>query len=305
MKRTKILTILLVTILVVGLGIPTTTHASGYSGFFKSFNKGAKIPLVSSKTKDAWVPQGMEYLPSKNWMLFTYYWKPEGTKAVALAVVDMKTNKHIKTVYLYESAKVAHKGHGSGVTVSKNHIWLASTGSKKGNVFKFKINDLVKAKNGGKLVATKSYKLKAASYTTYYDNKLWVGKYANGSSGLCSPNKNGGVIYSYKLNSKEDIVSTTPTSTWKTPDRVQGAAITSNRIIYSQSCGRNNNSTLYSYTKGSKGKQVFRITAPPMTEEIAIAKNKLYVNFESGAKEYRNGKKPLYNVYFTNVSTFK
>ncbi|TCS93949.1 hypothetical protein [Hazenella coriacea] len=305
MNRSKIMTLLMITILVVGLGIPSTAEAKPYPGFFKTFKAGPKIPLVSKTTSNAWVPQGVEYLPSKNWMLFSYYWSGKGDKPVALAVVDLASNKHIKTVYLYETSTKKHKGHAGGVTVSKKHIWLASTGSTKGNVFKFKINDLIKAKNGGKLIASKSYKLKSGSYATYYGNVLWVGKYTHGSSGLCSPNRNGGQIYGYKLNSKDELVSTTPAYTWKTPDRVQGAVMTSNRVIYSQSCGRNNNSTLYSYTKGSKGKQVNRMTAPPMSEEVAIAKNKLYVNFESGAKEYRgNGKYPLYHVYYANVKTF-
>lgn len=306
MKHSKIGILLLITIFVVSLGLPSTTQANEYPSFFSIFKEGPRIPLISSTTTDAWVPQGLDYLPEKNWMLFTYYWKPEGTKPVALAVVDLSTNQHIKTVYLYETSTKMHSGHGSGVTVSKEHVWLASNeAGNTNNVFQFKIADLINASNGGKLIASKAYKLTSASYATYYDNVLWVGKFAHGSGGLCDPNPNGGNIYGYPLNSSDDLTSTTPTYTWKTPDRVQGAVMTADRVIYSQSCGRNNDSTLYTYTKGSTGKEVYRMTIPTMSEEIAIAGNNLYVNFESGAKEYRGtGKYPLYNVYYANVETF-
>ncbi|TCS93950.1 hypothetical protein [Hazenella coriacea] len=315
MNRSKVITILMITILVVGLGVPSMAEARPIPEFLE---EGPKIPLISKKTKEAWIPQGLDYLPSRDWMLFTYYWGEgikEGKKeekkdrpASTLAVVE--AGKYIKRVDLYETPQKKITGHVGGVTVSKKHIWVASTDSGSDNVFQFKIDDLIKTPENqvGKLIASNKHKLEAASYATYTDNgMLWVGSYVDGKK-ECDPNPNGGYIYGYSLDSNDQLRSTTPIKIWKTPDRVQGAAIKGDDIFYSQSCGRNNNSTLYRYTnasKDSKGTLRFSITAPSMSEEIVIVKNYLYVNFESGAKKYRNGKKPrLYNVYYAKVNAF-
>ncbi|WP_251035829.1 hypothetical protein [Paenibacillus sp. ISL-20] len=92
------------------------------------------------------------------------------------------------------------------------------------------------------------------------------------------------------------------TYTWSTPDRIQGALVTKSRVVYSQSCGRNNASKLLIYPRGAKGKAAATpLTMPPMSENIAMRGNDLYVLFESGARKYRNGAMPLKHLYIVNA----
>ncbi|MBA4493137.1 SH3 domain-containing protein [Paenactinomyces guangxiensis] len=82
-------------------------------------------------------------------------------------------------------------------------------------------------------------------------------------------------------------------------------AMTADRVIYSQSCGRTNDSKLITYTKGTNGTQVDSMVAPPMSEGLAIINNSLYVSFESGAKPYLSGGKyPLYHLYYSPLGSF-
>ena len=105
------------------------------------------------------------------------------------------------------------------------------------------------------------------------------------------------------------------------PDRIQGITLTgTDKVVLSQSYGRNNKSTLFFYdnpigekphsTTNLNGKQVpvffldgklpcETVQAPPMTEGLAYADGVLYILFESGADKYANGggKDPTENVW--------
>jgi hypothetical protein len=47
------------------------------------------------------------------------------------------------------------------------------------------------------------------------------------------------------------------------------------------------------------------LTMPPMSENIAMRGNDLYVLFESGARKYRNGAMPLKHLYIVNAKKQK
>ncbi|RJG20393.1 hypothetical protein DQX05_25370 [Paenibacillus thiaminolyticus] len=88
---------------------------------------------------------------------------------------------------------------------------------------------------------------------------------------------------------------------------VSGKKDYSNVIMknYSQSCGRNNDSTLLVYTREASGKQVSSLKMPPMSEGISQTGSSLYVLFESGARKYADGKYPLKNMYIINIKKLK
>ena len=109
------------------------------------------------------------------------------------------------------------------------------------------------------------------------------------------------------------------------PEQVQGMAFTkTDKIIFSTSYGRKNNSKLYIYedvliteksgTKNIDGKNVdlyacsnelleTDMVAPPMAEGLAEHPDGIYIIFESGAAKYRNGngKYPVDTAFVTTI----
>ena len=71
------------------------------------------------------------------------------------------------------------------------------------------------------------------------------------------------------------------------PSGVQGMAVASNKVVWSRSGGRDNDSTIevrpLSAPTGPGGR---RITAPNMSEGVVFGNGKVHVLYESGAKKY-------------------
>ncbi|GIO32528.1 MULTISPECIES: hypothetical protein [Paenibacillus] len=252
-----------------------------FPDYHKVFKKGPKIPNLDTY----YVPQGMTYYPAKNWILISYYYHKKNSSAVKdslIAVVDASTGKFVKNVYLTDEKKsgsIYHSGHVGGMGVSKTYLWVASSTDAKDskyNMLRYKLSDLAAAKNNGHLKLNKGFKLKASSYATVADGDLYVGKFDE---------KNNSSLYRYDLNGSENP-SSSPIVTYKTPAKVQGVAVTGSHLIFSTSYGRNNPGYLRIYTKASSPKLKKTMKIPNMSEDLAIIKGNLYINFESGAKYY-------------------
>lgn len=278
--------------------------SSKYKKFFDISKKGAPIPGYSG-TKE-WIPQGLALVPSKNWIIISHYWgNKDNNQASSISITSSKTSKRIKTLYLYESGSKKHTGHVGGLAVSKNHLWVASGK----NVYKIPLSTISSKKDYSNIVMTPYALGHKASYATYSDGILWIGEYMDGEDQggkQCAPGPKG-KLRGYPLTSSDGFPSNRKaTYIWITPDRIQGAVVTKSRVVYSQSCGRNNASKLLIYTRGAKGKAgATPLTMPPMSENIAMRGNDLYVLFESGARKYRNGAMPLKHLYIVNAKKLK
>ncbi|MBX4147411.1 hypothetical protein [Paenibacillus lautus] len=289
-----------------GLAPPGEAEAanSKYKKFFDISKKGAAIPGYSG-TKE-WIPQGLALVPSKNWIIISHYWgNKDSNQASSISITSSKTNKRIKTLYLYESGSKKHTGHVGGLAVSKKHLWVAS--GKK--VYKIPLSTISSKKDYGNIVMTPYALGHKASYATYSDGILWIGEYMDGEDQggkQCAPGPKG-KLRGYPLTSSDALPPNRKAAyTWSTPDRIQGAVVTKTRVVYSQSCGRNNASKLLIYTRGTKGKAAATpLTMPPMSENIAMRGHDLYVLFESGARKYRNGALPLKHLYIVNARKLK
>ncbi|MDH6669615.1 hypothetical protein M2277_000259 [Paenibacillus sp. LBL] len=290
----------------IGFAYPGEAEAasSKYKKFFDISRKGAVVPGLSGNKE--WIPQGLALVPSKKWIIISHYWgNTKSKQASSISITSSKTNKRIKTLYLYESGSKKHTGHVGGLAVSKNHLWVASGK----NVYKIPLSTIEGKKDYSHVVMTRYALGHKASYATYSDGILWVGEYMDGEdkgSKQCAPGPKG-KLRGYKLTSGDDLsLNRKADYTWSTPDRIQGAVVTKSRVLYSQSCGRNNASKLLIYTRGASGKAAATpLTMPPMSENIAIRGNDLYVLFESGARKYRNGALPLKNLYIVNAKKLK
>lgn len=278
--------------------------SSKYKKFFDISSKGAPIPGYSGNKE--WIPQGLAIVPSRNWVIISHYWgKKNSNQASSISITSSKTNKRIKTLYLYESGSKKHTGHVGGLAVSESHLWVASGE----HVYRIPLST-INSKNDYSNVVMSKYALgHKASYASYSDGILWIGEYMDGQDQggkQCAPGPQG-KLRGYKLTANDDMPSNRKAAyTWSTPDRIQGAVVTKSRVVYSQSCGRDNASKLHIYTQGTSGKAAAApLTMPPMSEGIAIRGNSLYVLFESGARKYRNGAMPLKHLYIINTKKLK
>lgn len=277
--------------------------ADKYNNFRTSSVKGPLIPGIGQGK--LWVPQGLALVPDKNWMITSHYWDSEKSKLPSgIVITSTKTNERLKTLYLYESVTKPHTGNVGGVAVSKNHLWIASGYT----IYKVPLSALADKKDNGRLIMT-GYPVKhKASYATYADGVLWVGEYMDGKDNgkkTCGSGPNGR-IFGYKLSASDDL-SAHPqaASSRTTPDRIQGVALSNDRIVYSQSCGRDVSSKLIVYSRAVPGKKLGSATLPPMAEGIAFSGSQLYTLFESAAQKYKGGTYPLKNVYLVNMKKLK
>ncbi|CAG7648268.1 hypothetical protein PAESOLCIP111_05567 [Paenibacillus solanacearum] len=294
--------------------------------FFKVSEKGPIIPGLQQYL----VPQGMAYDAAHNWLLISHY--REG-KSSMLSVVDMITGKLIKAMELYSNASTAYKGHAGGVAVSPNYVWLSSDYK----VYQIKMDDLVSAQDGGKLVFSSSFNTETkGSFLTYADGFLWSGDYedlANYSTKASHylTNRDNqphhGWVAGYRLDAT-GTPAASPEQIFSIPDKIQGMAFVQDKIVLSRSGGRTNMSQLIVYKNPLKSNipsdktvdvggtgvpltildgvnAINSLIIPPMSEGVYEYKGKLYVLFESGAATYLyNGTYPVDSIYSVNIEPY-
>ena len=212
------------------------------------------------------VPQGLTYYKKKDWLL-TISYVDDGIRPGTITVTDRTTGKLVKSVILYNTDGTPYTGHAGGVTVSRDHGWVAS----ENYLFSFNLSDLVEAENNGEIQFTKQIPLPVeAAYTVYDEGILWVGEFYEASSYPTDPshhiqNRDGDMHYAWMIgfdlernndmlaeehwNGSPDHIAV-PDYILSTTEKVQGAIVqkaSQNGITLSTSYGRANDSVLYRY----------------------------------------------------------
>lgn len=281
-------------------------------------------PIIPGLVQDL-VPQGITYYKKKDWLLTVNYL--DDGRPGTMTVTDATSEKLIKSVLLYNTDGTPYTGHAGGITVSRDHVWIAS----EQFLFPLKISDLVNAENNAEIQFINQIPLPVeAAYNVYDEGILWVGEFYEASAYPTDPshhieNREGDMHYAwmvgYDLERNNDMLSNdhwngdpsqtaTPDYVLSTTGKVQGAIVQKMGIALSTSYGRGNDSVLYRYEHPLKedphssvmvnGKEVplwfldgatakprASIEAIPMPEGIVTVKKELYVLFESGANKYR------------------
>lgn len=262
-----------------------------YADFFRrvdyTSNKNFIIPGLNSSM----VPQGM--CDAGRYILISAYDK-EKDKNSCIYVINKSTGKLIKTVYLYDS-----KSHVGGLTYDGKHVWVAN--GVESTVSKILLKSITDAKDGSFIQCDK-YEVKTidgknvvASFTTYSNNILWIGQYKQ---------KNNTYVYGYDISQMNSLhLELEEKYRIEIPKQIQGMAFDkSNRVILSQSYGRNNDSKIYVYGKlkytlkenvhyAKLFDPIKTIVSPPASENIFVGDDELlYILFESGADFCRNGR---------------
>ncbi|WP_077247814.1 lamin tail domain-containing protein [Bacillus sp. FJAT-27225] len=281
-------------------------------------------PIIPGLVQDL-VPQGLAYYKKEDWLLTVNYL--DDGRPGTITVTNGTTGNLIKSVVLYNSDGSPYTGHAGGLTVSKEHGWIAS----ENYLFQFRLSDLVYAKNNDEIRFINQIPVPVeAAYNVYDEGILWVGEFFEAKSYPTDPshhmvNRKGTLHYAwmigYNLESSNDMLSkkqwsgklnepAIPDYVLSTTEKVQGAIVEKKGITLSTSYGRANDSVLYRYEHPLKedphgkvnvgGKEVplwyldgagskprESIEAIPMPEGIVVVGRELYVLFESGANKYR------------------
>lgn len=311
------------------------TEQEEFGDFFHSFKSSYVIPGLLEGV----IPQGMCYDEATGYLLVTGYYEDERFPSILMAL-DAENGTFIGAYPLKKTDGNDYYGHAGGIAASQNTIYITSDGE----CYAFPSAMLKGLKNGTSIQFRSKFKLTTAgSFACFYNNILWIGDFVESDDEAraqvtdITTLENGETFYAYcegytlvdglpdvkKINSQSN--GYIPDYILAIPEQVQGMAFTkTNKLIFSTSYGRKNNSRLYVYedilinektgTKIIDGKEVDlyacgtadltqEFVAPPMAEGMANHPDGIYIAFESGAKKYRSGggKFPVDTLYFTTM----
>lgn len=311
------------------------TSEKQFSGFFKQFKPSFIIPGLF----EGIIPQGCCYDSTGDRFLISGYYE-DGKFPSMIMVVNAKDNKLVGAYPLKKTVGDNYYGHAGGIAVSESTVYITSDST----CYTFPLSKLDGLSNGAYIQFEGKFKLNTAgSFACIYNNTLWVGDFvesddkARESVSKVTTLDSGETFYAYcegynlidglpsveKINSQSD--GYIPDYFLAIPEQVQGMALTkTNKIIFSTSYGRKNNSIIYIFDDifsenkvgtvtvdghsidllaCSSNKLNKKIVAPPMAEGLANHPDGVYIIFESGAAKYRNngGKYPTENAYVITI----
>jgi len=300
------------------------TPSPSYNRFFGMSQEGPIIPALMQD----YVPQGMTYLKSEDWLLISYYSLKKEPSLIT--VVDRSSGKLVKSFFLYNQNKTAYTGHAGGLAASGKYVWISN--DKK--VYTLRISDIVDGKDRSRLTFDGVYSVETnGSFVTFADDVLWVGEFARSDYPTKDAHKMkardeaqySAWVAGYKLDQTTGLIATAqkmkdgalvPDYILAIPNEIQGMDIGGDRIYLSRSYGRNNASNLFVYQNPLKeqphalvqslgnapvplwfldGKnRTDNIFMPPTAEGIVSVNDVLYILYESGSSEMRgNGAYPV------------
>ncbi|MDD3382237.1 MAG: Ig-like domain-containing protein [Bacilli bacterium] len=242
----------------------------------------------AGKTVTTLVPQGLT--AAGDYFLVSAY---DSTGAVNSVIYVISSSGSFITTIILPS-----KAHIGGLAYDGRNVWVTGSGT---TIYCFKYSVLTTADNSGKEYYTlssylKSYTVKCTpSFLSYYNGRVWVGKFNETSNDY---------MYSYKVGNVTGTPTLTRENHMEVPNRTQGAAFTSSGyLVLSRSYARNPSSSVYiselrcykpSWSSPRsdgliyKNNAVSTLTLPPMAEGAVVKGSYLYLAFESCATTYNN-----------------
>lgn len=311
------------------------TSEEQFSDFFNHFKQSFLIPGLF----EGIIPQGCCYDATGDRFLISGYYE-EAKFPSMIMVVNAKDNTFIGAYPLKNTIGEDYFGHAGGIAVSDTTVYITSDSI----CYTFPVTKLNNLSDGSYIQFNSKFKLNTkGSFASIYNNTLWVGDFIESddkereNASLITTLDSGETFYAYcegyslidGLPSTEKINSTSdgyiPDYFLAIPEQVQGMAMTkTNKIIFSTSYGRKNNSEIYIFDDifsedkvgtvtidnyeidllaCSNNKINKKIIAPPMAEGLANHPDGIYIIFESGAAKYRDngGKYPTENAYVITI----
>ena len=253
-----------------------------------------KMPGKAANCRDM-VPQGI--CTTEDYILITAYCSKDKHCPV-LYVVDKKEQVLLKTIALEDLKRAGN--HVGGIAYdNRGYVWIAH--SVTGRIGAIPIRDIREkvAMPEKTLYQTYSFKtlctdengkkIRAASFITFYQDRLWVGHCETKS-------EKEAFLYGYRVRYDKGVpVGLTFMEDWPVPAHANGASFAQKRndtyLLVTCQQGRKKDSHLEVYKVKDKGKKcdykkVGGLLLPPMLEEICINNEKIYSIYESAAKKY-------------------
>lgn len=288
-----------------------------YPAFYKAASQAFVIPGLAQGA----IPQGMDCVPERGWVIISSYHR--NGEASTLAVVDLQTGEMVKAVQLQNVDGSAHTSHVGGVAAGGDSVFVASANT----LFQVPLSAVEAAGHMDAVRIAREIPVPTkASYANISNGILWVGEFYHTADGYDTPEDHHltatdgaahmALCVGYRLDANggahfaldADGVAV-PDVAVSTIDRVQGFAQDARgRFYLSQSYGRKNSAMLYAYDDvlagDAQGSFVVGETqvplwyldasagmatmlSPPMSEGICVAGDALLVLYESGATYYR------------------
>ena len=323
-SKGKFVLFLIMTILFTAFSIFALVYYFGeiYRPFFSKATAEFEVPGLS----EGFVPQGLAYEQNSNTFLVSGY-MANGSPSRVYAISD----DSVKYITLLDG-ETPYLEHAGGVASDGEGVWFVGDGK----VNYIKLQTLLNAENGAEIEVDSTFSApNGADFVTIYNNKLLVGEfYRSGNYERDDSHKiettnglNTAVTFAYTINNSAECgIDATPDYAISTTSLVQGMVVTSDKIILSTSYSLPS-STLLAYDNiidsenytthtfggfGANKDEEMELktyildqptsakTLPPMSEEITIKDDKLYILFENACSKY----KMFTRLNLTNVYSY-
>ena len=211
---------------------------------------------------------------------------------IVISNSDYANRKYLVTLVL------PIKGHVGGIAFDGSHVWVANEEQVSSISYDTLSSTINSAVNAGQTSINISFSttcsvLTTASFMTYYDGYLWVGKFMYQGDG-------DGNMYAYTISSDKKTLTMKYRMT--VPDRTQGACFKNGYLVLSRSYSRYHTSGDYisqlriyqpSFDAPTAEGLIYKndaikvVTLPPMTEGLVAGETYVYNIFESCATKYK------------------
>ena len=287
-----------------------------YDRYLEISEKAYLIPAL----KEEFIPQGMAYIPEKDWIVISYY---QSKGPSILTFLDAATGQLVKGLKIFNEDGTAYTGHAGGVAVSKSNLWISSGGF----IRQIPLVTIFSASDGDEVRISDRYNVGTkASFMQHHKGVLWIGEFFHANNYLTDRSHyvkrddgytNHSWMVGLKLDEKTDLpvmaneeeqTPLTPDYIISIPDIVQGVTFSEDaKICLSLSYGRTNDSRLLIFEDVLSKEpdksvsvnhqdvplwvlnlknQICEFKALPMSEGILIKDGLLYILYESAAKKY-------------------
>lgn len=244
-----------------------------------------------------YTPQGLTYSDKYNVVLQTSY-NSKHTVSM-LYVIDFKTGKLIKELKLKEIDDSDNVNHAGGITTDNKTVWITNDNE----VNEYSLEEIINT-NNDYIKSMKNSKLpNIGDFCTYNKNILWIGDYM--LKPLYNVPNDNPLLMGYDLNNELDYNK--PDYIVSLPIMVQGLVITEdNKFIFSRSFSNliQSDLTVYdnvlktnskTYTLNRRKIPYYKFTndiklnnrkIPPMSENMFLKDNEIYLLFENSSDTY-------------------
>lgn len=296
---------------------------------FEDFLSVSEKKFIIPGLNEAMVPQGISY-DEQSGIVYISAYSTARLSSVIMAV-DYASGEYIAEYFLYYEDGSAFNSHVGGLAVTETTMFVSAKLDNDGSysIGAIALDDLPESGSHDVTVCEFYSMPVSPSFMSYCKGILWVGNFYHPIAGYeLSPNLNvttaasdgdyGCYILGFDM-SENDMQPETdedgaalPEYILAAPDRIQGMCFDGERVMLSQSYGRMNNSTLYTYSLRLSDtadtvvnlageefdayildgeRQISAVTAMPMTEGLCLSpEGNVLVLFESGAMSYDDGK---------------